>query len=196
MLKPGAFFFKEPTMNERQANEINDVSPSALSHIIGQKSVVAQVRVALDASQEDGKKFDHALLVGAPGLGKTQLASVIALEMATEFHEILGQSIKNAGDLNGVLLALKDRDIFHVDEAHELKKEFQTSLYRAIEGRKLFIQGRSSKVQSIPLADFTLLLSTTDEFCMLQPLRDRMRLVLRFEFYAAEELTTLLLPRR
>ena len=27
-------------MNERQANEINDVSPSALSHIIGQKSVV------------------------------------------------------------------------------------------------------------------------------------------------------------
>jgi len=95
-------------MNEPQANEINDVTPSSLSHIIGQKSVVAQVKVAQDAAQEDGKKFDHALLVGGPGLGKTQLASVIALEMATEFHEILGQSIKNAGELNGVQEGIPD----------------------------------------------------------------------------------------
>src|SRR5208283_1775900 len=102
-------------MNEPQANEINDASPSALGHIIGQKSVVAQVRVALDASQEDGKKFDHALQVGPPGIGKTQMASVIAQEMAAEFHEVLGQSIKNAGDLNGILLAAKDRDIIHID---------------------------------------------------------------------------------
>src|SRR2546430_4966357 len=35
----------------------------------------------------------------------------------------------------------------------------------------------------------------SDEFCLLQPLRDRMRLMLRFDFYAAEELTALLLQR-
>jgi Holliday junction DNA helicase RuvB len=75
------------------------------------------------------------------------------------------------------------------------KKEFQTALYRAIEGRKLFIQGRSTRVQSIPLADFTLLLSTTDEYCLLQPLPDRCRLILRFQFYSPEELTTLLQQR-
>jgi len=75
------------------------------------------------------------------------------------------------------------------------KKEFQTALYRAIEGRKLFLQGRSNKTQSIPLADFTLLLSTTDEYCLLQPLRDRCRLILRFQFYSPEELTTLLQQR-
>lgn len=182
-------------MSEHQANEINDVVPSSLGHIIGQKSVVAQVKVALDAAQEDGKKFDHSLLVGSPGLGKTQMATVIAQEMASEFHEVLGQSIKNAGDLNAVLLAVKDRDLIHIDEAHELKKEFQTALYRALEGRKLFIQGRSSRVQSIPLADFTLLLSTTDEYCLLQPLRDRCRLILRFQFYSPEELIALLQQR-
>jgi Holliday junction DNA helicase RuvB len=115
--------------------------------------------------------------------------------MAAEFHEILGQSIKNAADLNAVLLAAKDRDLIHIDEAHELKKEFQTSLYRAIEGRKLFIQGKSSKVQNIPLADFTLLLSTTDEYCLLQPLRDRCRLILRFQFYAEDEVATILQQR-
>src|SRR5271165_5452872 len=128
-----------------QANEINDVSPTSLNHIIGQRSVVEQVRVAVEAAFADGRKFEHTLLVGGPGLGKTQMAYVVAQEMAAEFHEILGQSIKNAGDLNAVLLAAKDKDIIHIDESHELKKEFQTSLYRAIEGRKLFIQGKSSK---------------------------------------------------
>ena len=175
--------------------EINDVSPSSLAHIIGQRSVVEQVGVAIEAAFADSRKFDHALLVGGPGLGKTQLASVIAQEMAVEFNEALGQSIKNPGDLNALLLAAKEKSVLHLDEAHELKKEYQTALYRAIEGRKLFIQGRSSQVQTIPLADFTLLLSTTDEYCLLQPLRDRMKLVLRFQFYAEEELTVLLRQR-
>jgi Holliday junction DNA helicase RuvB len=174
--------------------EINDVTPTSLSHIVGQRSVVEQVKVAVEAAFADGKKFDHALLVGPPGVGKTALAQVIAEEMAVEFNEALGQSIKNSGDLNALLLAAKDKSVLHLDEAHELKKEFQTSLYRAIEGRKLFIQGRSS-VQSIPLADFTLLLSTTDEYRLLQPLRDRCRLVLRFQFYTDEDLTILLRQR-
>lgn len=179
-------------MSEHQ--EINEVNPSSLAHIIGQQSVVDQVRVAIEAAFADTRKFDHALLVGPPGVGKTVLAQVIAEEMAVEFNEALGQSIKNPGDLNALLLAAKDKSVLHLDEAHELKKEFQTALYRAIEGRKLFIQGRSS-VQSIPLADFTLLLSTTDEYRLLQPLRDRMKLILRFQFYTKEELTILLRQR-
>jgi Holliday junction DNA helicase RuvB len=122
------------------------------------------------------------------------MASVIAQEMAADFQEILGQSIKNAADLNAVLLGAKDKDVLHIDEAHELKKEFQTALYRAIEGRKLFVQG-GANVQAIPVANFTLHLSTTDEFCLLGSLRDRCRLILRFQFYAADELTHLLQQR-
>jgi Holliday junction DNA helicase RuvB len=174
--------------------EINDVTPTSLSHIVGQRAVVEQVRVAVEAAFADSRKFDHALLVGPPGVGKTAMAQVIAEEMAVEFNEALGQSIKTPGDLNALLLAAKDKSVLHLDEAHELKKEYQTALYRAVEGGKLFVQGRSS-VQSIPLADFTLLLSTTDEYCLQQPLRDRMKLVLRFQFYAEEELTVLLRQR-
>lgn len=177
-----------------ESKEINEVTPTSLNHIVGQQAVVEQVRVGIEAAFADQKKFDHALLVGPPGLGKTQMAMVIACEMAAEFHEILGQSIKKPADLNGLLLAAKSKDVVHIDEAHEMKKEYQTSLYRAIEGRKLFLQG-NSKVQSIPLADFTLLLSTTDEYCLLQPLRDRMKLVLRFAFYSMDELTTLVRQR-
>ena len=178
-------------MNQQRASEVNDFSPSSLSHIVGQRSVVAQVQVALDAAFEDNRKMDSCLMVGPPGVGKSALARVIAHEVATEFTEVLGQSIATPADLNALLLGAKDKAIVHIDEAHELKKEFQTALYLALDQRKLCLSGGKS-VQSLEIADFTVLLSTTDEYCLLQPLRDRMRLLLRFEFYSTEELITVL----
>ena len=181
-------------MEKNEATEINDVAPSSLSHLIGQRGVIDQVRVAIDAAQMDNKKFDHALLVGPPGMGKSALAAVIAQEMATDFHEVLGQSIKNNADLNVLLLAAKDKDIVHIDECHELAKEFQTALYLAVDKRKLIIQGGKTPM-TLPLADFTLLLSTTDEYGLLQPCRDRMKLLLRFQFYEETDLIEVLRHR-
>jgi Holliday junction DNA helicase RuvB len=171
-------------------NEISDAQPTSLAHLIGQKAVIAQVSTAIDAAFEDGGRFEHSLMVGSPGLGKSQLASVIAQEMATNFIEVLGQSITTLADLNALLLEAKDKDIVHIDEAHELEKKYQTALYLALDKQCLF--GGKRMPHPIPIADFTLLLSTTDEFCLLQPLRDRMKLTLRFEFYSEAELTLLL----
>src|SRR3954462_10362177 len=94
-----------------QHHEIGDVAPTSLGHLIGQRSVIEQVRVELDAAHQDGKKFDHAVLVGPSGGGKTQTAKVIASEMATDLHELLGQSISSPADFNGALLSAKDNDI-------------------------------------------------------------------------------------
>lgn len=172
------------------ASEVNSAIPSSLNHLIGQRGVIDQVRTALDAAFEDNTRFDHSLLVGGPGLGKSQLANVIAQEMATDFHEVLGQSIGTVGDLNALLLGATDKSIIHIDECHELAKSLQTSLYLALDKRTIFINTKNS-TQGIPVADFTLLLSSTDEYCLLQPLRDRMKLTLRFEFYNHDELSTL-----
>ena len=141
--------------------------------------------------------MDDCLLVGGPGLGKTQVAKVIAAELAVHCHEILSQSIKSAADLNAVLLAAKEKDVVFLDEAHELPKEQQTALYLALDQRKIVLAGgRTGRAPtSIPIAQFTLLLATTDEYCLLQPLRDRMKLVLRFSYYTVEELTTLVRQR-
>lgn len=185
-------------MNEPQKNEINDVQPSSLRHIVGQAAVVSQVTVALDACQMDGRRFDHALLVGPPGLGKSAICQTICSELAADYFEVLGQSIKHPSDLNGVLLAATPNSVIFVDEAHELRPEFQTALYLALDKRKIVLSGggRSAGApQSLPLSDFALLLASTDEHCLLQPLRDRMRLLLRFTYYSSEELTTILLQR-
>ena len=179
-----------------QKNEINDVAPSSIRHLIGQKGVIDQVSVALDAAQMDNRKFEHSLLVGPPGLGKSALANIIAAEMAVKLHEVLGQAIKNPADLHALLLSAKDSDIIHVDECHELGKPYQTALYLALDKQKIVLGGnKGGSPQSLPLNDFTVLLSTTDEYNLLQPLRDRMRLTLRFQYYSEEDLATVILQR-
>lgn len=176
--------------------DVNAIQPSSIYRdIIGQETVVEQVKVALDASQQDARRFDHSLLVGPPGCGKTSLCHVISQEMCVPIIEVLGQSISNLADLNGLLLSAKEeRSIIFIDEAAELSKSLQVSLYLSLDQQKIIVNGgqhRSSPI-GIPLRDITLLLATTDEFDLLQPLRDRMRLLLRFQFYSDDELTTLL----
>lgn len=175
--------------------EINDVAPSSIRHLIGQTGVIDQVTVALDAAQMDTTKFPHGLLVGPPGLGKSALAQVVAQEMATDFHETLGQSLKHSSDLNALLLNAKSRDVVHIDEIHESPKPIQTALYLALDKRKIIRSGGNGAPQSLPLSDFTVLLSTTDEYALLQPLRDRMRLCLRFQFYTVGELAIVVQQR-
>jgi Holliday junction DNA helicase RuvB len=185
-------------MSEHPNNEINDVQPTSLRHIVGQKGVVDVLTTAIDACQMDARRFEHSLMVGPPGLGKTIIAQILSAELAADYFEVLGQSIKHPSDLNSVLLAATPGSVVFIDEAHELKSEFQTALYLALDKRRIILSGggkSSGSPRSLPLADFALVLASTDEHCLLQPLRDRMRLLLRFTYYSVEELTTVLLQR-
>ena len=178
-------------------SDINDIRPTSISHLIGQNHVREVVALGLDYAHQENKKFDHSLFCGPPGLGKTQMASVISQEMANDFTELLGQSFGSVADLNSVLLTATERSILLIDESHEMSKSLQTTLYLALDQRKILIPGgkNGSAPMSIPIADFTLLLCTTDEYQLLQPLRDRMKLTLRFEFYSVDELTQIVLQR-
>lgn len=177
-------------MNEEHPFDINEVRPSSIRHLIGQPSVAEQIMVALDSAQQDNRKFDHALLVGPPGMGKTVASQIIAAEMGMDFLEVLGQSLKGVADLNALLLQATDRAVVFIDESHELDRSLQTTLYLALDQRRILLQGsrKGSSPVGIPIADFTLLLASTDEYQLLQPLRDRMRLTLRFRFYEQEDL--------
>jgi Holliday junction DNA helicase RuvB len=176
--------------------DINDAQPTSLRHLESksQKDILEMVRLSLDVCFQDGVKFPHSSLVGSPGLGKSALANTIASELCVPYKEVLGQTLRTPADLNALLLGATDKSIVFIDESDTLPIPIQTALYLALDKRTLFLSSGGS-VQSLPLADFTLLLATTEEYGMLQPLRDRMRLTLRFQFYDEEDLEGMLLMR-
>jgi holliday junction DNA helicase RuvB len=177
-----------------QRNEINDVQPTSLSHLIGNRGVIEQVRVAIDAAFEDKRRFDHSLLLGPPGQGKSSLAYVIAQEMAVPFHEYMGQNLRTTADLNNVLLSAEDKSIVHIDEIHEAPKPVLTALYLALDKRQIFVRS-SSTITSLKVRDFTLLCSTTEQHDLPGPYLTRMRLKLRFDYLNAMELAQVVLLR-
>ena len=166
---------------------VNDVAPTSLNHIVGQKAVVRQVRVALDACQQDQARFPHACLVGPPGQGKSCIANLIALEQAVDCQDLSSGSIRTLADLNNVLMKGTDKSVIHFDEAHQLSKFFQTTLLTAID-KQMITVGGGGDVLNMPLANATYLFSTTDEGLLIQPLRDRLRLTLRFEYLSEKDL--------
>jgi holliday junction DNA helicase RuvB len=172
-------------------------TPPTLNHIVGQRLVVEQAQIALDACFAENESFPHALLVGPPGLGKTLLAQVLAREMASGFQEILGQALLCPSDLHAFLLAATEKSVVFVDETESMGPGLQVCMYKAVEERKIFLDATSpgKLPQPVPLSNFTLILASNNEHELVQPLRDRMRLVLRFDYYSIEELTELLRQR-
>jgi Holliday junction DNA helicase RuvB len=174
-------------------SEINSdqARPSTLESVIGQRQAVEAVKVALAAARNDQSRFEHCLLVGPPGLGKTQISQIIGSEMNSGYREILAQSLASTNDVNALILASKDRGVILLDEVHEAAPDIQVYLFQVMDSRRLTLQSnRKTGGPSIEVKapDVTLLLATTDEYGVLAPLRQRCRLTLRFSFYSGVEL--------
>ena len=183
-------------MAKKAYNEVNDCRPQVIEHFIGQKSVVKRSKIALESAWNQGTKLPHILMAGGPGLGKTELSHILAREMGCELHEQLAQNIKDPKDLHAFLLTPKDREVVLLDEIHELPPIAQTTLYRAMENQQIFLDcKRGKKSRPIRIANFTVLGATTDPQKLLQPLRDRFKLVLDYQFYTAQELEAMLRTR-
>jgi Holliday junction DNA helicase RuvB len=185
-------------MEDAQPNKISDAAPASIYRIIGQGRAVAQIKVALDAyfneraSNPEQAALPHVLMVGPPGVGKSMLASVVAKELAVGFHEELAQNISSPRHLQGLLMLAEPGDVVFVDEIHELPPTVQTTLYRCLEERRLFLGGDK---KAITLPPFTFIGATTDEWALSKPLLDRMKITLRLQHYSEEELTKLVKQR-
>lgn len=175
-------------------NDVNEIKISSLNQVVGQNSVKKLVEVALQASRFEGTKFPDSAFFGPPGLGKSMLANAIAEEMGTGFHEVLGQSIKTSADFHGLLMKAKDRDIILFEEAHLLDKAHMTQLLFCMDKKCISITA-SKKIINLPLPGITYFFATTDSQKLVQPLIDRCRLVLHYNYYTVEEIETILLNR-
>lgn len=176
----------------------NSAAPPTLDHVIGQKRAVQQLRVALDAYFNDRATtteetaFPHVLLVGPAGVGKSLLSQITAAELASKLHEELAQNIVSPGHLHGLMMLAEPGDVVFVDEIHELPPVAQTTLYRCLEERRLFLGGDR---KSISLPPFTFIGATTDQWALAKPLLDRFKLILHLTHYTEAEMAELVTQR-
>ena len=180
--------------NEELSLDVN-LRPRAFSEYVGQKKVLAQLEIAVQAATDRGEAMDHLLTYGPPGLGKTTLAYVVANELGVHIHTTAGPLIEKSGDLVALLTNLDERDVLFIDEMHRLNPSIEEILYPAMEDYKLDIiigQGPSAKSVKIPVAPFTLIGATTRAGLLTSPLRARFGIVHRLDFYSVEDLTAVI----
>jgi Holliday junction DNA helicase RuvB len=86
---------------------------------------------------------------------------------------------------------VQDKQVLFFDEVHRLQPALEEILYSAIEDYKLDIiigQGPSARTHTIDVQPFTFIAATTRAGLLSAPLRSRFGLLLRLEFYTADEL--------
>ena len=160
--------------------------PRRLGDFIGQDKVKDNLRIAIAAAKGRGDALDHILLYGPPGLGKTTLANIIAIEMGVNIRTTSGPAIERSGDLAAILTNLQRDDVLFIDEVHRLSRVVEEVLYPAMEDFAINIvigKGPGARSIRLSLPRFTIIGATT-RFAMLSPpLRDRFGAVYRLDFY-------------
>jgi Holliday junction DNA helicase RuvB len=165
--------------------------PKRLEDFIGQEGLKDQLLVSIQAAMSREEALDHVLLAGPPGLGKTSLAQIVALEMDVPFIATAGPALERKADIAAFLSALEPRSVFFVDEIHRLPRALEETFYPAMEDRQLPItigQGAGARVMTIDLPPFTLIGATTRTGLLSTPLRDRFGIQHRLDHYAPRDL--------
>lgn len=169
--------------------------PRSLAGFTGQPVLREQLSIFIQAARTRGEPLDHVLLAGPPGLGKTTLASIIALEMGVHIVTTSGPALERKADMAAILTNLDEGDVLFIDEIHRLNRAIEEILYPAMEDFEIDImigQGPSARSIRLDLPRFTLIGATTRSGLITTPLRDRFGFSHRLDYYSEDDLTLII----
>lgn len=176
-----------PSKSERA----DGLRPTSLADFAGQGAVTRELRIVLDAARQRGELCDHILLSGPPGLGKTTLAHIIAIELGLQYVPVSAPAIDKPGDLASILSGLAENSLLFIDEIHRLPIVAEEVLYTAMEDGRLDIvvgDGAKARALSLRLNRFVLVGATTQAGLLSAPLRERFGYTPRLRLYDTEDL--------
>ena len=185
------FDIRQEQLSASERDFENALRPLRFEDFSGQKKVVENLEVFVEAAKYRGEPLDHTLLHGPPGLGKTTLSNIIANELGVGFKITSGPVLDKPGDLAGILTSLERNDVLFIDEIHRLSPVVEEYLYSAMEDYRIDImidKGPSARSIQIDLNPFTLVGATTRSGLLTAPLRARFGINMHLQYYEPETL--------
>src|SRR3954452_1711457 len=168
--------------------------PRRLAEFVGQEAVKEQLSIFLAAARARNEPCEHVLLAGPPGLGKTSLAGIIAVEMSSTLRVMSGPAVDRKADMAAILEALEPQDVLFIDEIHRLNRAIEELLYPAMEDGCIDIvigKGPGAHSLWLELKPFTLVGATTRTGLLTTPLRDRFGITHRLDYYNASDIESI-----